>query len=233
MYKYRLQWELWIHKRTAEADKECGWEKSNARPLHARRGNINVYESPWKDTFSADSAHMEHVNVCHLRRTALSSFTPEKYSSPPARSDPSPWGPATSRSRSRARGATSAWWTCRVSATVWQRCASTAPACSARTARYDLRPSRGESRWCSQGKSTPQVRGANNAQGEIWSRIVEKREKWQWRVREKSERRVRQRGVTEKESVNPWMTRLCKAGTAGGGFLFFSGIFFFFLLDAD
>ena len=85
---------------------------------------------------------------CCFHRTALSSFTLGKFSFRPERSDPSPWGPGTFPSRSRASGATSARCTCRVSATVSRRCASTAPACSARTARYDLKHSQWESHSC-------------------------------------------------------------------------------------
>lgn len=83
--------------------------------------------------------------VCYFHRTAHSFFTLGKSSSQLARCDPSPWGPETFPSRSRASEATSAWCMCRASSTVWRRCASTAPACSARTARYDLKHSHWES----------------------------------------------------------------------------------------
>lgn len=102
--------------------------------------------------------------VCSSHRTALSSFTLGKFCSRPVRSDPSRSGPGTSRSRSRASGATSAWCTCRVSSTASRRCASTAPACSARTARYDPKHSQWEPHSC-QARQTAWMLRRQGAQG--------------------------------------------------------------------
>ena len=68
-------------------------------------------------------------------RTVPSWCALRRFWSQQVRWSPSPWRPGTCPSLSLASGATSASSTSRVSATAWRPSASTAPACSARTAR--------------------------------------------------------------------------------------------------
>lgn len=69
-------------------------------------------------------------------RTVPSWSARRRFWSPPAKWSPSPWRPGTCLSLSLASEATSVSSTSRVSATESPLCASTAPVCSARTARW-------------------------------------------------------------------------------------------------